>query len=170
MKRFLSLLISIVLLGLLLAGCRDGEFYNETDKKDFHSNGDTYKFEAIQLQNKMDQQTIKQLNINGGAFLFLGSLSGTYEEKNVTTLYYCGWIKNSNGGIYFAQIPFDKVRIYEDLNPGDSPVFIAYDGKYYVNGRTDMESKWGLYTVFNLHLAPGTIIPKIQLDLNNIIK
>jgi hypothetical protein len=153
------LILSIVIM-LILTGCdARTELYNDKDKADFQS-GSTVKFEIVQLKNIMDKDTLKESNLEGGYFLFMGSINGTSTEKSVVTNIYYGYLKNKNGAIYFAQIPSNKVRIYEDA---DVPCIIANRKLYdYINAED--ENKWDEYDMFNLHIPKGTIIPKTKLN------
>lgn len=162
MKVKLILLFTIILI--ILTGCDmdyDREYYNNKDEKDFQS-GSCIKFDIVQLKNVIDEKTLKESNLNGSFFLFMGSISGKSVEKSITTNTYYGYLKNKNGGIYFAQIPANKVRIYED---SESPCIVAYM-KYSVAIDPNLENNWECYDVFNLHIPEGTIIPRIDLNYN----
>jgi hypothetical protein len=163
MKKVFITILTLLML-LTLSGCDDGlrhEYFNNQDQTDF-SMGDAVKFDIIQLKNVIDEKTLKESNLNGGYFLFMGSISASSSEKTVVTNMYYGYLKNQNGGIYFAQIPANKVRIYED---SDTPVFVAYKhGSYNINNNN--ENNWDYYDNFNLHVPKGTIIPRVNLDLN----
>lgn len=157
MKKFL--IISAIVM-LVLTGCDTRtELYNDKDKSDFAS-GATAKFEIVQLKNVIDKDTLKESNLDGGYFLFMGGITGTSTEKSVVTNMYYGYLKNKNGAIYFAQIPANKVRIYEDA---DVPCIVANRELYsYIN--VGDENKWDEYDMFNLHIPKGTIIPRVKLN------
>ena len=163
MKKFYIALF-IVLISLFLSGCSDGlrhEYFNEKDKTDFN-NGTSIKFDIVQLKNVIDEKTLKESNLSGGYFLFMGAISATSSEKTVMSNVYYGYLKNQNGGIYFAQIPANRVRIYED---SDVPCIVAFRyGVTYVD--INNENRWDNYTNFNLHVPKGTIIPRVNLNLD----
>lgn len=170
MKKILSIMLIIFTL-FMLTGCdpeanHRQEFFNNKDRIDF-PNGNTVEFNIIQLKNIMDEKTLKESNLNGGYFLFMGAITAQSSEKSVLSNTYYGYLENKSGGIYFAQIPASKVRIYED---SDTPVIIAYKP---LNGGgipVNDENQWDDYTNFNLHVPKGTIIPRVNLnlDLNKI--
>jgi hypothetical protein len=153
-----KILIILVIL-LFLCGCDyNQEFYNEKDKIDFE-NGNCIKFDIVQLKNVIDKDTLKENNLDGGFFLFMGSISSKSTEKTILTNKYYGYLKNKNGGIYFAEIPSNKVRIYEDA---EAPCIVAFKNIGYI----DTEFNWDNYDVFNLHIPKGSIIPRVKLNFN----
>lgn len=160
MKIKLVLLFTIILIALTSCTIEyDREYYNDKDEKDFQF-GSCVKFDIVQLKNVIDEKTLKESNLDGGYFLFMGSISGQSIEKSITTNTYYGYLKNKDGGIYFAQIPANKVRIYEDA---ESPCIIACDEETLTINKNS-ENKWENYEIFNLHIPEGTIIPRIDLN------
>lgn len=165
-----KLIIPILLLLMFsLIGCgvvvSREEYFNDKDKTDFVI-GSSVKFDIIQLKNVMDERTLKESNLNGSYFLFMGSISAESTEKTVLNNMYYGYLRNQNGGIYFAQIPASKVRIYED---SEVPVIVAYNRQdYELSANT--ESIWDQYEMFNLHVPKGTIIPRVDLSFDLINK
>jgi hypothetical protein len=161
MKKVISILI--IFFSLFLTGCsRQLEIYNKKDESDFQG-GAVVKFNVIQFKNVIDEKTLKEMNINGGYFLCFGSTSVQSKETTEVFDTYYMYVKNKNEAIYFAKIPSDKVRIYEDAE--DTPYLIANYTRFPTMD-VNRESNWDDYERFNLHVPKGTIIPKISFNFD----
>lgn len=139
---------------------RQESCYNENDVRDF-SNGVVFKFELVQFKQVWDEKTLKEFNINGSYFLFMGSVKVNNIEENVLINTYYAYLKDEYGAIYSAEIPASKVRIYEDA---EVPCIVVND-KYSNTWSRDDINHWQRYNMFNLHVPKGTIIPKLDLNL-----
>lgn len=171
MKKKMFLFFVITIIAALLAGCQyQQEFYNDKDKSDF-SDGAYVKFDFVQLNMVMDENTLKENKLDGNSFLFMREMKENSKGEIISPSYYYGYLKNKNGAIYFAKIPASKVRIYEDA---DYPCIVAYEQtpETLGDGEThgvpvNNENKWENYDVFNLHLPKGTIVPRIKFLFNS---
>ena len=166
MKKIVALIITVILMVTMLTGCITPrhEYFNNKDKSDFEY-GVSAKFNIVQLKSVIDKTTLEKNNLDGGFFLFMGSVSGSSTKSTVLTNVYYGYLKNKNGAIYFAEIPATKVRIYED---SDTPCIVAYCSMGDLDNNT--ENVWSQYDMFNLHIPEGTIIPRVDLnfDINSL--
>lgn len=125
MKKLITCIFLSVIM-LTLSGCivSPQEYFNEKDERDF-KDGASVNFELIQFQQVFDKETLKQMQLDGTYFLFLGGVSASSEETTKIVNKYFAYLKNRDGGIYFAQIPAEKVRVYEDAD--DVPHLVAYE-------------------------------------------
>lgn len=154
---------------------RQREYYNQNDLRDF-SNGLTIRFDVLQFDKGREIKNIKtdKLEGSGGYFLFMGRASVKQEKKETVENndYYYALVKNINGGTYFAKIPVNKTRIYQDAKTNEIAIVASS-----ANGRMGrfaikphLENWWGGYEYFNMHVPEGTIIktldnPEINLKM-----
>lgn len=183
MKKWLIVFALIVLT--LLSGCSASkgvrqEFYSKVDMLDYEDTVRAADFYERRSSVKLDILNIEQVSFateyrkklsSFGFFLFFGGSTTTTEEGTVFVNNYFCFLKNQRGAIFFARIPANLVRIYQDLKEGDSPCFIAVADDFYITN-PERENVWNHYNYFNLHIKPGTIVPNIEdldIDLVNFI-
>jgi hypothetical protein len=165
--------LSIVLIGLvaIISGCTEvtdtNEYYNQNDQLDF-SDGYTLKYKICELQQILDIKTIKESNLSGGFFLFVGGISGSSKEETNKYYNYYVWLESTRGAMMFFVIPYDKVRIYQDAPEGEAWAVGFEDSMGYTR-QTRYQNRVDLYDMFNFHLPKGTIITR-KLDNIDIEK
>ena len=161
MKNIKKIIAGILLLSVILnfTSCNGREeYFNDKDRTDFIT-GDVIRFDVIQLENVVDKTTLEKNNLSGGFFLFMGAVTSTSTKQTSVTNVYYGYVKNQSGGIYFLEMPANKVRIYED---SETFVIVANMSRYAENYE---ENEWDDYTMFNLHVPPNTIIPRVDTNI-----
>jgi hypothetical protein len=177
-KKVIGIVIALFII-FSLSGCIGdrSEVYNDADRNDLlkpHKDISGYyvcsiKFEVLQLKQVSQNFKYTEKSICFGFFLFFGGTKIKTDEGIENKNYYYAFVRNINGGIYFAKIPASKVRIYQDLKDGDPPTFVGQIEATEV--LPENESDWENYSQFNLHVKPGTIIPnwdgKIDLSKFN---
>lgn len=170
MKKLLFILP--ILLIIVLSGCeRQQEFFNDKDKNDFNYAA-TIQFKVLQIKDVVKSDRIKESETSGslGWFIFMGggNYNSSSKEYTMETKNYYAWLENQRGGIYFAKIPVEKCRIYQDAPDGNMFIVGNYGhGSDYWYIPTNEENHWNEYNFFNIHVPEGTIIKNLDdVDFN----
>jgi hypothetical protein len=131
------------------------EIYNQNDEIDFEGRA-TKKFEIIQFMHVYNEQILKSKELNGTWFLVYGHVTSTENEQTIVKDYYFCYVENQRGGGYFAKIPANKVRFYQDSEKNCAFIIGAIGEKY------EKEFDWETYEYFNIHVPKGTVIKTMK--------